>query len=183
VRYLSNKCIDQTPKSAAGAGSYRSGRRSCTRRWANEATRQRRTQLKAVQLLFLSAVLALAGCGGAGSINPTTSTAQPAPTASDLANRHGLHVASSTRTLPEKLSGLPWALYQSACLDSGFDLRPYRGQKVTFSSYLLTERYRGSLAVLWTITADGRVVGAYVTVDRLAPGIFSLDQAGAGFRP
>jgi hypothetical protein len=57
-----NKCINLTPRSAAGIDSDRSGRRLCTRRWTHERGDVMGHALQAA-LLVLVLSLALAACG------------------------------------------------------------------------------------------------------------------------
>jgi hypothetical protein len=81
--------------------------------------------------------------------------------------------------MPQSLAGLPWALYQSACRDIGFDLRPYRGQEVLFTQHGLRESHRGVPATLVTMTVGEKLIGAFVTVPGEYPGIYSLKEAGS----
>ncbi len=133
-------------------------------------------------LLMLTFALLLGGCGGSTTASPTASPSPSEQTAASLASQYGLHLSEGLpMTLPQTFGGLPWDHYQSACLESGFDLRPYRGREVLFTAHPLRERHGHAPATLWVISADDHVIGAYVAVDGEIPGIYSLEQAGAGF--
>ena len=137
--------------------------------------------MKLWPVLLVLALVPL-GCSADEMAPPSASPSPSALSAVSLASQHGLHVlGGSPTTLPQSLDALPWDLYQTACRKSGFDLRPYRGQEVLFTAHPLQERHRGAAATLWTISADDRLVGAYVSVDGEMPGVYSLDEAGAGF--
>ena len=77
-------------------------------------------------------------------------------------------------TLPASLTSVPWDQIQHASRDAGFDLRPYRGQKLTFKSYPLEERFNGGPTTLHVVEHDGDIVGAYVIVEDEAGGTYSL---------
>lgn len=132
-------------------------------------------------MLLVLVLVILTGCSGERTA-PSASPSPSAATAASLASQYGLHVrGGSPTTLPQSLDTLPWEHYQHACSESGFDLRPYRGQEVVFTAHPLRERHGRAPATLWTISAGDRIVGAYVSVDGEMPGIYSLDEAGAGF--
>jgi hypothetical protein len=133
--------------------------------------------------LILAAALLLAGaCGNKDAASSSASLIPSPMSVASLASDHGLHLVGGTATtLPQTLDSLPWASYQSACQKNGFDLRPYRGKRVVFAAYPLQERHHGAPATLWTVSAAGDIVGAYVSVDGELGGVWSLDEAAAGF--
>jgi hypothetical protein len=163
----------------------RFARGSSAVRWAHPRCVAEIVKVRVPVALLAVALAALAGCSTAG----TGPSAPPSPgpslsEAAQLAAQHGLRTQGRLQSLvdvvPDNLmASARWDYIQLACTDSGFDLGPWRGEQVTFTSYALAERLHGSPATFWTIERDGGIVGAYVTVEDATPGIFGLKQAEA----
>ncbi len=81
---------------------------------------------------------------------------------------------SFSDTVPADLTSAPWVEIQQVCREAGFDLRPYRGQKVTQKWYRLKERLHGAPATLVVIERADSIVGAYVGVESESGGTYSL---------
>ena len=105
------------------------------------------------------------------------STSVDSPSA-QLAAHYGLHLTgrgtANSITIPDNLASATWDQIQYASRKAGFDLRPYRGQKLTVKSYPLKERFNGGPTTLNVIEHEGTVVGAYVIVEDEAGGTYSL---------
>jgi len=133
------------------------------------------------------ALLVLVGCSAEGGSTPSGGSPSPSPSLSDavqLAAQYGLHVRARTGGFIDAVPDHPMAnpgsgLIDTACADIGFDLGPYRGEQVTFTSYAMDERLHGSTASFWTIERDGRIVGAYVTIKNADPSTLSLKELEA----
>jgi len=123
--------------------------------------------MKVVLSLGVLIALVLVGC----------SSAADGPS-SQLAAQYGLHLdgggQSDTQTVPASLDAVPWDQIQHACREAGFDLRRYRGQELTFTSYPLKESLHGGPTNLLAIERNGSLVGAYVVVTDEAGGTYSL---------
>jgi hypothetical protein len=111
-------------------------------------------------------VFVVAGCGG------NSDTAAP------VAAKYGLHLVGApdayTQTLPSNLTYAHWDRIQRACLDAGFDLRPFLGERVTYVTYALKERMRGGRMSLTVYGHGEDIVAAYVTVEGKARGTYGL---------
>jgi hypothetical protein len=79
--------------------------------------------------------------------------------------------ASTEATIPSSLKGLPWELIQSVAVQGGYDLRPYVGKPVMLLKHEVVEESDGHRQRLVTIELDSHVIGAYVAVDDMVPGI------------
>ena len=127
--------------------------------------------------ILIALALALPGCARHQPAPTRSQTPQVRriETAQQIASRLKLHLTGETKsldeTIPATLDGLPWALYQSASIQGGYDLRPYRGTKVTFRSYGIRELSNGSRQSLWVVESGSKIVGAYIAVHDMAPGI------------
>lgn len=128
-------------------------------------------------LAVVALALAVAGCSSAQTPVPETqSLGRKAETAEQIAKRIDLPLTgtvakSVATTLPTSFTGLPWAHYQSACIQGGFDLRPYAGRATTFRAYDTTDPRGPGQRMLWVIYLDGDVIGAYEAVEGVMPGI------------
>jgi hypothetical protein len=163
------------------------------RRWAERGGPQllRASRIACVASIALALLVALTSCassapaagepnqGQPSSVSPASADPQP------LAARFHLHITGegSLRQwrLPERLTDANWGLKQEVVSESGYDLRPYAGQRVTLVCYPIRERYRSDPLYLWLVESDGAIVGAYATVregSTLAPGVFSLSEVG-----
>lgn len=132
---------------------------------------------KTVLLIMLgTAFLLMHGCA-------MPSSTQSKADATALAEQNGLHLVCTLRswdiTLPLDFDAdLPnWGLKQAASVKGGYDMRQFAGKQVRVTGYRLKENYRGNATALWMVEKSGQIIGAYVTVDNLMPGIFGLAEA------
>jgi len=142
-------------------------------------------------VLLVAALVCVATIAACSDETRSPSTSTPSATASPggataLAARYGFTLADREprvigKRLPRPSGQAGWVFYylQHACRDGGFDLRPYAGRQLTFTSYAIVERLRDQRAQLWTIACDGRFVGAYISVRTETPGVYGLRQAAA----
>ena len=110
-----------------------------------------------------------------GSQVSTSTDVRRVETAQQIAARLNLPLTEQTKsleqTIPASLDGLPWALYQSAAVQGGYDLKPYAGKRVTFRRYGIRQFPGGSKQSLWLIESGTKVIGAYHVVEGAVPGI------------
>ncbi len=83
--------------------------------------------------------------------------------------------------LPASFSGPDWGLKKSACEDGGYDLSPYVGKSVLFTSYPIDEKYNNESLDVWIISSGDKIACVYKAVGKdsnVAPGIFPVkDQS------
>lgn len=91
---------------------------------------------------------------------------------------------SSTTTV--KATGLPWTLYQTACIKGGYyGILLYTGRTVTLTEYptssvYVTESRSGPSdpepVTAWVLSSGDRVICVYYAVKDLIPGILPIDD-------
>ena len=121
--------------------------------------------------------LTLSGCASQkpAAIAPQSTQPRRVETAQQIASRLAMRLTGKTSsfetTIPATLEGAQWGLIQSVAAQGGYDLRPYVGKRVTLRSYDVVEKSEGHRQRLFIIELDSRVIGAYIVVDDVDPGI------------
>jgi hypothetical protein len=139
--------------------------------------------MKSLAVVLLALSLLAVGCAQTAPSPTPSGSGSPHELRTDsvgLADLYGLRLQgashSSEVVLPASITGDPWALYQRASANAGFNLRPHAGQRVVVKSQSIAQRIDGSPVVLWTAEKDGVVVGAWLAVTGVYPGILGLRQ-------
>jgi hypothetical protein len=98
-----------------------------------------------------------------------------------LAAHYGLRVVSESTSLSVRLprnieASSQWGLKQHVCLRAGYDLQSYAGQPVELVAYQLSQRVDGKPLALWIVRTGNKLVGAYVTDQVSAPGVYAVNE-------
>jgi hypothetical protein len=159
-------------------------------RWADQARSRRERELNRIVAFLLGILLVLAaGCGP--RVQPSSSS--PRRAASSLASLDATQLAARYH-LP--LNGPPvignetvsnnvdtaeshWRDNQRACLESGYDLRPFAGRRVVVTEFPL-RKFKGFGAAFWVVESGGKIVGAWVQPS-WDGGSVGLREASQGF--
>lgn len=84
-------------------------------------------------------------------------------------------------SIPDTLSsiGSPWPLYNSFCMEGGYNLAAHAGHRVKFLGYPINEHYVSAALNVWAITDSNECACVYKAVragSTLTPGIFSVND-------
>ena len=140
-------------------------------------------RLGSVSLLVLAACVLTSACSGA----PAPSSPPPASAASaaELLARFGwtpvegpvvTRLEIPTADELEAGSSMPFSFYVPASRRIGLDFTPYAGRTLDLQTYVLARVPDRGIVVRGHVLVDGSTpVGAWLSAEPMAPGVFALD--------
>jgi hypothetical protein len=134
----------------------------------------RRGTALAAAAVALAAAIWLAGC--ASTEVPPTATPSVDPLTGRLLADHGLVATGATTSMAigiGDVDDIPWLLYREASQRIGLDFAGLTGRTAELRTTPIDGRASGMR--LHVLVGDGSVLGAWLSADEMAPGIFSLD--------
>ena len=120
-------------------------------------------------ILMIASGLVAAGCQAAAPVEPVTAA---------LLAEHGLQADGATTTASVEIGaadGPPWPLYLEASRQIDLDFSPYEGRQAEVRTTPLS---RPGLRV-HVLVLEGEAVGAWLSADNQAPGLYPLSQPPA----
>jgi hypothetical protein len=129
---------------------------------------------------FLAAALAIAAAIGLAACASTEVPPEATPSVDPLSSRlladHGLVPTGATTSMTIEIGDvddIPWLLYREASQRIGLDFAGLTGRTAELRTTPIDARAPGMR--LHVLVGEGTVLGAWLSADEMAPGIFSLD--------
>ena len=124
--------------------------------------------------MAVAATAALVGC--ASPTVPPAATPSVDPLSSRLLADYDLRASGATTAMSIEIGDvddIPWLLYREASQRIGLDFAGLGGRSAELRTTPIEGRAPGMR--LHVLVGDGSVLGAWLSADEMAPGIFALD--------